>query len=223
MLDELLPRYDFSERHHLVVAAPPEQVYQAIMATTVGEMPLVWLLFAVRSLPRRLARTGGRSPARNEPLVAQMLAAGFTLLAEDPGREMVGGVVGQFWKLRGGVVVTIRNGSDFVAFDRPGFVKAAIGFVILEQAEGTRIETETRALATDAGSRRRFARYWRLIRPGSGAIRRSWLRAAARRAKRPLRGSARNSLRLCAVKPLGRSACRAGRVLPGTDEFAGAA
>jgi hypothetical protein len=145
-------------------------------------MPLVGLLFAIRSLPRRLARTGGPSLARNEPLVAQMLAAGFTLLAEDPGREVVFGVVGQFWKLRGGQAVTIRNGSDFAAFDRPGFVKAAIGFVVLEQAEGTRIETETRALATDAGSRRRFARYWRLIRPGSGAIRRSWLRAAARRA-----------------------------------------
>jgi hypothetical protein len=43
------------------------------------------------------------------------------------------------------------------------------------------VETETRALATDSRSRRRFARYWRLIRFGSGAIRRSWLRAAARR------------------------------------------
>jgi hypothetical protein len=182
ILDELLSRYDFHERHHLVVAAPPDQVYQAIKATTLGEMPLVGLLFAIRSLPRRLARTGGPSLSRNAPLVAQMLAAGFTLLAEDPGREVVFGVVGQFWKLRGGQVATIRNGSDFAAFDRPGFVKAAMGFVILEQEDGTCVETETRALATDGGSRRRFARYWRLIRFGSGAIRRSWLRAAARRA-----------------------------------------
>jgi hypothetical protein len=97
---------------------------------------------------------------------------------------VVGGVVGQFWKLRGGRTASVRDGSDFAAFDRPGFVKAAIGFAILEQAGGTRIETETRALATDVGSRRRFARYWRVIRLGSGAIRRSWLRAAARRASR---------------------------------------
>jgi hypothetical protein len=48
---------------------------------------------------------------------------------------------------------------------------------------GTLLTTETRVLATDEAARRRFGRYWRVIRPGSGAIRRSWLRAAARRAE----------------------------------------
>jgi hypothetical protein len=32
---------------------------------------------------------------------------------------------------------------------------------------------------------RAFLRYWRAIRPGSGAIRRSWLAAIRRRALRP--------------------------------------
>jgi hypothetical protein len=43
---------------------------------------------------------------------------------------------------------------------------------------------------TDASSARRFARYWRLIRPASGAIRRSWLAAIKRRAEQHADGDA---------------------------------
>jgi hypothetical protein len=169
-------------RHQLAAAAPPDRVWQALKATTLREMPLVWLLFALRSLPARLARNSGLPSALDEPLFTQMAARGFALLAEDPGRELVVGRVGQVWKLRGGRTAAVGNGSEFIAFDRPGYVKAAMSFRVTARAGGSRIETETRALATDPGSRRRFARYWRLIRLGSGAIRRSWLRAAARRA-----------------------------------------
>jgi hypothetical protein len=41
---------------------------------------------------------------------------------------------------------------------------------------------------TDPASARRFARYWWLIRPASGAIRRSWLAAIKRRTERPADG-----------------------------------
>jgi hypothetical protein len=37
-------------------------------------------------------------------------------------------------------------------------------------------------LCTDAASRRRFRLYWRVIHPGSAAIRVAWLRAIRRRA-----------------------------------------
>jgi hypothetical protein len=36
----------------------------------------------------------------------------------------------------------------------------------------------------DAAARRAFAHYWLVVRPGSGAVRRSWLRAIRRRAER---------------------------------------
>jgi hypothetical protein len=58
--------------------------------------------------------------------------------------------------------------------------------VLLEEearAGGAELRTETRVLATDAASRQRFGRYWRLIRPGSALIRRTWLGAAKRRAE----------------------------------------
>jgi Protein of unknown function (DUF2867) len=182
-LDELLPRYDFNEVHARVIAAPPDRVFEAVKTVTLGEMPLVGLLFGIRSLPVRLAGGRGLPRAKDEPLLSQMLDLGFTVLAEDAKREIVAGGVAQMWK-RGGQAASIADGADFIAFDRPGYVKVATNFLLLEQDGDTRIETETRVLATDLRSRRGFARYWRLIRPGSGAIRRAWLRSIGRRAER---------------------------------------
>jgi hypothetical protein len=182
-LEELLPLYDFSERHGRLVAASPERTYAAIKAVTLGEMPLVRVLFDLRSLPALLARRRALPRAKDEPLLAQLLAFGFTLLAEDPNRELVAGVVGQMFR-SGGETAAIRDGAEFAAFGRPGFAKAAMSFLVVRQDGRTRIETETRVLATDQDTRRAFGRYWRVIRPGSGAIRRSWLRAIARRASR---------------------------------------
>ena len=54
----------------------------------------------------------------------------------------------------------------------------------LEETEGgTRLVTETRITATDDQSRRRFGRYWLVVRPGSGLIRGEFLRIIARKAE----------------------------------------
>jgi hypothetical protein len=49
--------------------------------------------------------------------------------------------------------------------------------------DGETLATETRVWAADPSSRRRFRRYWLVIRPCSGLIRRVWLRAIKRRAE----------------------------------------
>jgi hypothetical protein len=46
------------------------------------------------------------------------------------------------------------------------------------------LTTETRIQGTDERARRSFRRYWRLVMPGSAAIRRAWLRAIRKRAER---------------------------------------
>jgi hypothetical protein len=183
-LAELLPAYDFNEVHVRWVEAPPERVYQAIKDVTAGEMPMVRLLFAIRSLPGTLTGKGGLPAAKDKSLYQQMVGFGFTVLDEQPGRELVVGIVDQAWKVDGGETVRIRGAEDFLAFAEPGFIKAAMSFELAEQAGGTHLRTETRVQATDRSTRRKFWRYWRLIRPGSGAVRRSWLRAAKRRAER---------------------------------------
>ena len=182
-VDEVLPRYDFRERHSRVIAAPRQAVWEAIETVTLAEMPVVGALFALRSLPARLSARPGLPHVRDEPVLAQFLETGFARLAEEPGRELVFGLIDQMWKRRG-ETAKIGDGAEFLAFDRAGFVKAAMNFRLAGVAAGTLLETETRVLATDAAARKGFGRYWLLIRPASGLIRRIWLRAIARRATR---------------------------------------
>ncbi|MBA3365549.1 MAG: hypothetical protein H0U03_07175 [Actinobacteria bacterium] len=181
-LDEILPAFDFDERHTILVAAPPAPVYRAVMAVTSAEMPLLRILFAMRSLPGLLARRGGLASDSRRPLLAQLREYGFAMLAEEPGRELVLGLVDQPWKARAGTR-KISGTDEFAAFRDAGYVKAAMNFRLTEERSGTRVETVTRVAATDPASRRKFARYWRVIRPGSGLARRSWLRAIKRRAE----------------------------------------
>jgi hypothetical protein len=57
-------------------------------------------------------------------------------------------------------------------------VKIAANFRIEDIGGGrTRVVTETRVVANDDAAHRKMARYWALIYPGSGMIRRSLLAA----------------------------------------------
>jgi hypothetical protein len=96
------------------------------------------------------------------------------------------GAVGRFWKASG--EVRRVPAEEFVAFADPGFAKAAFN-MHAEPAPGggTLLTTETRIQGTDDTARRSFRRYWRLIHPGSAAIRRAWLRAIRRRAEQDAR------------------------------------
>jgi hypothetical protein len=64
-------------------------------------------------------------------------------------------------------------------------IAKAMNFRIEDADDGScLVSTETRVHATDPAARRGFGRYWWLIRPGSGFIRRMWLPAINRRAAR---------------------------------------
>jgi hypothetical protein len=164
LLDEVLPGWHVRERHTIEIDAPPELVFAAVREATFAEMPLARALFRLRGLRAAAAR----------PLFEQLPRA-FVVLAEEPGRELVVGGIGQPWKLLGGRAPR----ADFARFDEPGFAKMAMNF----RLDGSTLWTETRVWLTDAPSRRRFLAYWLAVRPGSGLIRRSWLRAIKRRAE----------------------------------------
>jgi hypothetical protein len=166
LLDEVLPEWHFRERHRRHVDAEPARVFAAVHEVTLAEMPVVRVLVRMRGMHARGAR----------PILDEMGRAGFALEAERPLRELVFAAVGQPWKLRGG---RRRPGVDFRTFREPGYAKMAFDF----RLDGSTLSTETRVLLTDARSRRAFRRYWLVIRPFSGLIRRVWLRAIARRAQ----------------------------------------
>jgi hypothetical protein len=185
LLDEVLPSYDVNEIHSTRVGASPEAALAAVKSVTAKEIRLLGPLMAIRMLPSRLRHGPRLDRATDAPVLDQFLHAGFVVLGERPASELVVGAVGRFWSLGGNAPLkTIRAREDFVAFAEPGHAKAAMNFLVVPDEGGTRIVTETRVAGTSAEATKSFRRYWRVIRLGSGAIRRSWLAAIRRRVER---------------------------------------
>lgn len=75
--------------------------------------------------------------------------------------------------------------AEFRAYAGPDQIKIAWSLETKEVTSGrTLFAQETRAVATDAASRRKFARYWRWARFGIVAIRLLLLPAVRRKAER---------------------------------------
>jgi hypothetical protein len=171
-LDDFLPVYEFSERHRLAIAAPAERIDRAVRTVSLGDIPAARALWWLR----RLGRPYGGA---ERPFVDGALE-NAVLLEDVPGEGVVLGLTGQFWRVRGGDDnPRPRNRDEFLAYDRPDACKAVIDF----RVGPTLLTTETRVHVPDAAARRKFRRYWLVIRPFSGLIRILFLRAARRRAE----------------------------------------
>jgi hypothetical protein len=179
-LDAFLPRYQFVEFHEARVRATPEAVYDAIRAVTADEIRTFRVLTWIRSprLPGREGRESLLQPSPRDPILDVATRSGFVWLADQRGREaLVGAVV----CCEG---AQARSAEEFQALTRPGVAKAAMNFRIADAGAGEcRLTTETRVLATDLATRRRFGLYWAFIYPGSSLIRHGWLEAIRKRAE----------------------------------------
>jgi hypothetical protein len=186
VLDRLVPSFQAVERHSTTIAAAPDRVWAALSQVSTGELRVFRLLMGVRALPGRLVRSPRARFDPDEPLLGWAVRFGFSILGEDVRRELVFGAIGQPWRLAGDRGMAVAGGQDFAAFEQPGYAKMAANFRLdpIPGGRATRLSTETRVACTDPRSARGFGRYWRLIRPASGAIRRSWLTAIKRRAER---------------------------------------
>lgn len=173
LLDELMPRFDVSASYSAAVAAPTSVVYRAVLETNLAESLVSRVLMAIRSLGRRAPGVFrfGDLPEHGA----------FFALASDPPREIVAGVIGRFWGLAGAVVDAGR--SEFLAPLPAGMAKAAWSFRVDDRAAGAQLSTETRVLCADDDARRRFLRYWTVIGPFSGIVRREALRLIRARAQ----------------------------------------
>jgi hypothetical protein len=127
-------------------------------------------------------RSAGRMRrVRRGRILDDMAAIGFVVL-DRHSDELVLAALGRPWRPRGWRVPRLADQANpaayFVDFATPGWAKMVVNF----RASAGVLTTETRVLLTDERSRRAFGRYWLLIRPCSGLIRRRWLAAIARRA-----------------------------------------
>ena len=180
-LDEFLPTWQFNERHSIQIDAPPARVLDAVRHVRADEIflfrTLTWIRRGGRPVPQSILSAGGSS----QPLIDVALKGGFVMLADDSAHELVlGTVVG---KPRGS-----PRQITAATFKSPpaGYAVAAMNFEVSPVGpDKTTLTTETRVYANGPEERRKFARYWRVIYPGSAIIRRMWLRAAQRRALTP--------------------------------------
>lgn len=181
LLDRWLPDFDVSKRHAIRIRASRERVFVELLRYDFGTSLATRLFMALRGYGRRVRQAGAERPGGLPESLARF---GFTPLGEEPGRELVFGLVGRFWRLKGDLRTVPM--ADFAGFREPGFAKAAWNLLVEEEESGvTRLSTETRVFSFGDAARRKFLLYWRVVEPFSGLIRRSLLRGVRRAAEKP--------------------------------------
>lgn len=174
ILEEVLPLYDISSYYSIQIKASPDRIYDVIHEG-IPSGAVTRLLMGLRSVPRIFQKKK-----------THLLEDPFYRLKEACNREMVYGIIGQFWKP---VVrpISIHSLDDFLSFHREGYCKAALNVRI--EAVNSReslLTTETR-VQSFGDARIQMKRYWRVIRPFSGLIRREMLRKVKSKAELPAR------------------------------------
>ena len=177
-LDDIMPEYEFSEKHSVSTRARPEQVLQAAREATWGDLSSLNTLMKIRGAVLRAPFHATGYFAPDKRVLDVFAASGY--LTESSGHELV--VFGAAnTRLRRGTGV--HSAQEFVDYREQGAVKIAFDFTAEDAGGGwTTITTETRMMV-HSDSTRGAAIYWRLIVPGSGLLRREWLDGIKRRAE----------------------------------------
>jgi hypothetical protein len=167
--DKFLPEYQFSEKHAIRIARPPEKIFPLI---TEMDFSGSWI---IRTLYKLRGMTSGMT-------LKKELLKHFMELEQCKDQELVIGLIGQFWKLNGSLKKVAPE--EFTSFHESGYLKATWNFELIPQTEtSTILETETRVHCSDAKSHRLFSRYWFFVRPFSGLIRKEMLRSIRKKAE----------------------------------------
>jgi hypothetical protein len=187
LLDRFMPTYEIREVHETKVRAPAEVTYAVARELDLQRSGIVKAIFAGRELlmgPERSKRD--RPPG----FLAEVLALGWRVLADEPGCELVIGAVTQPWKAD--VVFRGLPPEEFADFNEPGYAKIVWNLAVeARDPESSVFRTETRVVTTDSESRSRFRRYWSVVSPGILLIRRETLKLVRREAERRVRESDR--------------------------------
>ena len=176
LIESFAQNADFSEVHSIEIAAAPDVAYRALWTADMGGSLIVKSLLALRSLPAFFLNPRCPKDWSRKITLQTLLESGFGRLAEAPGREVVLGITGPFWRPLG-------NTRPFKLddFSRPvpaGLARAVWNFSVqLGNTGQTVLSTETRITCGDDSARMKFRIYWMFVRPFSGLIRLIMLRA----------------------------------------------
>ncbi len=166
-----MPDWQWREYHQRPVHADVDAVWRACLTAPNSALLITRPLMILR---------GFGSPLRPDAPIVDSVPP--RRIAEIPGRELLLGLIfptaGKLSETPQPDSVTALNAAS-----GPGMIRQAVNIRLHPHPKGTLLSTETRAIANDETARRRFTRYWWLIRPASGLIRRDTLRAIAKTAE----------------------------------------
>lgn len=166
-----LPEFHFSEKHSILISASPEKVSSIIPDMDVSDSWIIRILLGMRGIP------AGTSKG-----MEGWKKMGFVVLEHQIGKEIILGLIGQFWKVSG--KIQHCTAEEFASFADPNFAKATWNFVVIPQnTNQVLLETETRIYCPDEEVRKKFKRYWFFIQPFSGLIRMQMLKIIKRKAE----------------------------------------
>ena len=214
--DALAHGAQFRDQIAIVVKASPDAIFRALRAIRLSDMKLAWLLGEIRYLPSRLA---GRMPAvdTKTPFFETLIAGGTLILRDEAPREVITGSAAQFHRVNQ-APRRFATREAFDAFTDPEHEKLLMSVRVAPTGRIGEswlvLEHATRALSSD--TERRFARYWRIIKPLGAFVSWQLLRAVRRRAEREMVGAqgGRWSLRSVRASRIERT-----RTLPGDERI----
>jgi len=178
VLDDIMPEYQFFERHSARVHARPEQVMEAARQSTFADMKSLITLMKIRAAALRLPPQQAGGLGSDMRILDAFGMSGYASGGSAHEVVMCGGA-----NVRAQRPLTFHTLQECTEDHESGAVKIAFNVSAEDAGDGWSIATtETRVLALD-DSARGAARYWRLIVPGSGLLRRQWLDGIKRRAE----------------------------------------
>jgi hypothetical protein len=184
------PRFDgvargaqFRDRIAIVVRASPEAIFEALHEVALRDMKLAWALGELRYLPSRLF---GHMPAveSTRPFLALLIESGTLILSDDSPHELITGSAAQLHRVNQ-QPRRFATPEAFDAFSDPMHEKLFMSIRVATTGRPHEhwlvLEHATRALSPLAA--RKFARYWRVIKPTGAFVTWQLLRAVRRRAE----------------------------------------
>jgi hypothetical protein len=166
--DTFLPHFHFSEKHSILISATPEKIFPGIVTLNASSSWIIRVLLFLRGIP-----------ASTSHGMEGWKKMGFVLLDHHENKEIILGLIGQFWKANG--AIQHCTADEFQSFNDTSYAKATWNFEIIPQGENKCIlQTETRIYCPDEKVRKNFKRYWTIIQPFSGIIRMQMLKAIKR-------------------------------------------
>jgi hypothetical protein len=169
--DKYLSKADFSKSEFIEINAPFDKVYPVVETLNFEKSIIIYWLFKLRGIPVPESLT-----------LKGLERINFVKLEAIPNKEMIIGLIGQFWTPTGRLKKF--KPEEFLNIYDSEFAKATWSFELIGCNDSkTRLITETRIFCSTAETKRKFKAYWTIIQPFSSWIRREILRAIRKQAE----------------------------------------